>query len=222
MRSPLAPLVAVAFMVACADGVTTPLLQPGGPNFYDNPPPPWAEVEGDVSTNGGGTAASILPLFSRAAPGGMSASHFPGGNAGTYRGWLLVSPGGQAKILRFAEGGTNVTFSNGARIMKVNGKVSGHGTMTVGGHSYDLSLVDEFEANRECATASWNYEGPSCASFSAEDDSFSSQGSVWTGVLSNDGGRDFDFPPGWGDCKRNDCFCINCVDAISVTSGRGR
>lgn len=38
MRSPLIPLVAVAFIVACADGVTTP-LQPGEPNFYDNPPP---------------------------------------------------------------------------------------------------------------------------------------------------------------------------------------
>ncbi len=182
MRSPLIPLVAVAFIVACADGVTTP-LQPGEPNFYDNPPPPWAEVYGDVTT--AGTSLSIAPLMSRSAPGSPSATHV-GGPIATYKGWLLVSPGGQASILRFADGGTNVTFSKGARIMKMNGKVSGVGTMTVGGHPYDLSLVDEFDANGACATAAFDYDGPSCASFSAEDGSFSSQGSVWTGVLSND------------------------------------
>lgn len=183
MRSPLIPLVAVAFIVACADGVTTP-LQPGEPNFYDNPPPPWAEISGDILTDGG-TSLSIAPLMSRSAPGSPSATHV-GGPIATYKGWLLVSPGGQASILRFAEGGTNVTFSKGARIMKVNGKVSGAGTMTVGGHSYNLSLVDEFDANGACATAAFDYAGPPCASFSAEDGSFGSQGAVWTGVLSND------------------------------------
>lgn len=220
MRSPFIPLVAMAFTVACADGVTTPLLQPGEPNFYDNPPPPWAEISGEIITDGG-TLLSIAPLMSRSAPDGPRATH-AGAPTATYRGWLLVSPGDRAAILRFADGGTNVTFSNGARIMKVNGKVSGHGTMTVGGHSYALSLVDEFEANRECATSPWNYEGPSCASFSAEDDSFSSEASVWTGVLSNSGGRDFDFPPGWDGCRNNDCVCINCTDFSSVTNGRGR
>lgn len=182
MRSPFIPLVAVAFIVACADGATTPLLQPGVPNF-DNPPPPWAEVSGDITTDGG-SALSIVPLMSRSAPGGPSATHV-GGPAATYKGWLLVTPRGQSSILRFADGGTNVTFSKGARISKVNGKVSGVGTMTVGGHAYDLSLVDEFDANGECATAAFDYDGPSCASFSAEDDSFSSEGAVWTGVLSN-------------------------------------
>lgn len=209
MRSPFIPLVAVAFIVACADVPTTPLLQPGEPSF-DNPPPPWAEVSGDVTTDGG-SSLSIAPLMSRSATGGPSATHV-GGPVATYKGWLLVTPRGQASILRFADGGTNVTFSKGARIMKVNGKVSGTGTMTVGGHSYDLSLVDEFDANGECATAAWDYDGPPCASFSAEDGSFSSQGSVWTGVLSNDPVQ-VDTRPG---CTANADFVVTNQTELSA------
>lgn len=209
MRSPLIPLVAVAFIVACADGVTTP-LQPGEPNFYDNPPPPWAEISGDILTDGG-TSLSIAPLMSRSAPGSPSATHV-GGPIATYKGWLLVSPGGQASILRFAEGGTNVTFSKGARIMKVNGKVSGAGTMTVGGHSYNLSLVDEFDANGACATAAFDYDGPPCASFSAEDGSFGSQGAVWTGVLSND----IDQSPTRPGCTTNADYVVTNQTELSA------
>lgn len=181
MRSPFIPLLAVAFIVACADVPTTPLLQPGDPNF-DNPPPPWALIEGILSTDGG----SSLARFSRVAGGGAAGmSHSPEGTTARYRAWLLVTPGGQAALLRFTEGGT-ATFSKGAMITKVNGKVSGRGTMTVGGHTYDLGAVTTFTANSECATTP--YDGPSCASFSSGDGSFRSQGSVWTGVLSKDAG----------------------------------
>lgn len=186
MRSPFLPLAAVIFVLACADAPTAPLVQPpiGGLQEVGKAPPPWAEISGEITTDGG--VLSLSPAFSRAGSAGASFSHAAGGNTAVYVGWLLVTPGGQMAILRFAEVGTNVTFSRGAAIMKVNGKVSGRGTMTVGGHAYELSAVTEFEANGECATTAWDHDGPSCASFSAEDDSFSSEGSVWTGVLSND------------------------------------
>ena len=188
MRSPFIPLVAVIFAMACVDVPTAPLVQPpdGGLLVLGKAPPPWAEISGEITTDGEGSLLSLSPLFSGAGTGGPSFSHSVGGNTGTYVGWLLVTPGGQTTILRFAAGGNNVTFSSGAVIMKVNGKVSGRGTMTVGGHKYDLSAVTEFQANGECASTPWDYDGPSCASFSAGNDSFSSEGSVWTGVLSND------------------------------------
>lgn len=222
MRSPLISLLAATFALACADVPSAPLLQPpDGSHASDGKaPPPWAETSGEVTTDGGGSTFALSPLMSRGGASGPSFSHSAGGNTAVYVGWLLVTPGEHAAILRFADGGTNVTFSKGAAIMKVNGKVSGRGTMTVGGHKYELSAVTEFEANGECATTAWDYEGPSCASFSAGDGSFRSEGSVWTGVLSNDGGRDFDFPPGWDLCKRGGCVCIDCV--VISGSGKGR
>lgn len=182
MRARLIPLAAAAFVLGCADVPTAPLLQPAGPSQLDYPPPPWAEVFGLISEDGTGTL-SISPLMSRS---GASATTHAAGATGTYVAWLLVAPGENAAWLRFT-GGTGVTFSNGARIMKANGKVTGSGTVTfAGGGTYQLSAVTAFEANANCATTPWNYQGPICASFSAGDGSFGSSGSVWTGVLSND------------------------------------
>ena len=184
MRSRSIALVATAFVVACADAPTTPLLQPESPGFVlGKAPPPWALIEGEVTTDG---AVLSIANLSRIASDGALMSH-NGSNTGTYRAWLLVTPGGRNAMLRFVENGTNVTFSRDAMIRSVNGRVSGTGTMTVGGHTYDLSAVTEFEADADCALAAWDDSGPSCASFSAGDESFSSEGSVWTGVLANDG-----------------------------------
>lgn len=226
MRAPLLPLLALTFVLACADVPTTPLVQSPQAGFTlveGKAPPPWAEISGEITTSGDGAILSMSPLLSRAGAGDASFSHIAGGEAATYVGWLLVTPGDHAAILRFAEGGTNVTFSGGAAIMKVGDKVSGRGTMTVGGHTYDLSAVTEFDANGECATTAWDYDGPSCASFSAGDGSFSSEGSVWTGVLSNDGGGpDWVFPPGWGDCSPTGCVCADCAIIGSYDTKGGR
>ena len=193
MRTSIA-LVATAFVLACADAPTTPLLQPDVPSFVlGRAPPPWALIEGEITTDGSGGILSRISL-SRSVDGGALMSH-GGSNTGVYRAWLLVTPGGRTSMLRFVESGGNVTFSKGATISNVNGKVTGKGTMTLGGHTYQLSSVTEFEANGECATTPWDTNGPSCASFSAGDESFSSEGSVWTGTLSNDG-EGFDEVPG--------------------------
>lgn len=183
MRSSFIALVAIAFALACVDAPTTPPLQPDAPSFaIGKAPPPWALIEGEITTDGSGSTLTRLSL-SRVAGGGALMSH--SGNAATYRAWLLITPGNQATLLRFTEGGT-ATFSNGAMISKVNGKVSGRGTMTVGGRKYELSAVTELSGDGDCTTAPWDHAGPSCASFSADDGSFSSEGSVWTGVVSND------------------------------------
>ncbi|MGI8618999.1 MAG: hypothetical protein ACR2L6_07895 [Gemmatimonadaceae bacterium] len=218
MRSPYIALAAAAFMLACADAPSAPLLQPGAANLnIGKAPPPWALIEGEVTTDGSGALLTRVSFSRSAADGGARMSH--SGNVATYRAWLLVTPGNQAALLRFTEGGT-ATFSNGAMITKVKGKVSGRGTMTVGGHSYELSAVTVFNANGECATTP--NAGPSCADFSAPNGYFRSEASVWTGILSNDGGGgNFDFPPGWDGCQRWDCVCINCVDTnIGGKGGR--
>lgn len=220
MRSSSIALAATAFMLACADAPTSPLLEPATPSFDGKAPPPWALISGEITTDGDGALLSALSL-SRSADGPAVMSH-AGGNTATYRAWLLVTPGDHVALLRFIDG-TNVTFSNGAMLSNVNSKVSGRGTMTVGGHTYALSAVTSFTADDDCVTTG-PYTGPGCVTFSAGDGSFSSTGvSTWTGVLSNDGGggRDFDFPPGWGDCRFFDCACIDCVITTDV-KGKGR
>ena len=211
MRSTYVALVAAAFMIGCADAPSAPSLEPGAANlFLGKAPPPWALIEGEVTTSGDGSLQSRVS-FSIAGDGGALMSH--GDDVATYRAWLLVTPGNQVKLLRFTEGGS-ATFSNGAMLSNVNGKISGRGTMTVDGHTYQLSAVTEFEANGECAATAWDYDGPICAEFSAGDGSFSSEASVWTGTLSSDGGG-----KGWDSCDTFDCVCVNCE--VSVTGGKG-
>lgn len=220
MRPSSIALIVATFMLACADAPTSTLLEPQGASMsLGKAPPPWALIEGEVTTDGSGEILASVS-FSLSGDGPAVMSH--GGSAATYRAWLLVTPGNHAALLRFTAGGT-ATFSNGAMISKVNGKVSGRGTMTVGGHTYELSAVTEFDANGECATTPWDTDGPFCASFSAGDGSFRSEASVWTGILSNDGGgRDFDFPPGWDWCKREGCVCVECEITTFGTKGGRR
>lgn len=206
-----------ALMLACADAPTAPLLQPvGGASLViGKAPPPWALIEGEITTDGGGTTLSLSPAFSVSGVGNSSFSHSAGGNTAVYVGWFLVTPGGHTTILRFAEGGTNVTFSTGAAIMNVNGKVSGKGTMIVGGRTYELSAVTEFEANRDCALVPWDYQGPSCASFSAGDDSFSSEGSVWTGLLTTDAEDTADGVASLRSCAASPDFVVTSQAQLS-------
>ena len=212
MRTPLIALAAAAFMLACADAPSAPLLQPEAANFnLGKAPPPWALIEGEVTTDGSGTALASVSFSRVAADGGATMSHSAPGVA-TFRAWLLITPGNQAALLRFTEGGT-ATFSNGAMLSNVNGKVSGRGTMTVDGHVYQLSAVDDFTANRDCMNAPG--AGPSCVTFDDDEGSFSSSASVWTGTLSNDGGgREFD------GCKEFDCVCVDCF-IIGTNGGKG-
>ena len=223
MRSRYVPLAAMAFVVACADAPTAPLLQPDVANFAldGRAPPPWALIEGTLETDGSG---ELTASFSRIASDGAATMSHDGSGVATYRAWLLVTPGNQAQLLRFTEGGTNVTFSNGAMLSNVNGKVTGRGTMIVDGHLYQLSAVTQFEANGDCATTPWDEDGPLCASFSAGDGSFSSEASVWTGILSNDGGNQNPGPP-FDDCLKCVIVCPDCVyigDPIGKPKGPGR
>lgn len=202
-RSLIASLVAV-FALACADAPSAPSLEPMAPNFaVGEAPPPWALIEGDVTTDGSGASLSLS--FSRSGDGSARLSHGVPSTA-TYRAWLLVTPGEQAALLRFIDG-TNVTFSNGAMITKVttkgNTKVSGRGTMTVDGDVYELSSVTDFNAYRECTTAL----GARCADFDGE--GFSSAGpATWTGRLSSDGGNGG--PPNWDGGKPGNGPPIDC------------
>lgn len=213
MRTSSITLLAAAFTLACADAPTSTLLEPTGTSTsLGKAPPPWALIEGELLTDGEGATFARLS-FSRSAGEGAAVMSHAGGTAATFKAWLLVTPGNQAKLLRFTEGGT-ATFSNGAMLTNINGKVSGRGTVTVGGHTYELSSVTEFDASGECAQTAWNYDGPVCASFEGE--GFSSDASVWTGILSNNGGG-----PGWDGCDSFECVCINCEDIVT-NSKRGR
>lgn len=223
MRSTSITLLAAAFVLACADAPTSTLLEPEAPSMaLGKAPPPWALIEGEVTTDGSGEVALASISFSLSATDGAAVMSHGVGSTATYQAWLLVTPGNQAKLLRFVnDPNKTATFSNGAMITKINGKVSGRGTMTVSGHTYELSAVTQFEADGECATSAYNYSGPPCATFSAGDGSFSSAGSVWTGILSNDGGGGFDLPPGWDGCGITvDCVCVNC-EIIGSYSGKG-
>lgn len=216
MRSTYLPLAAMAFVVACTDAPTVPVLQPDAPNLSldGRAPPPWALINGELTTDGDGALLSLS--FSRSADGAAVMSH-AGSNTATYQAWLLVTPGNQANLLRFTNGGT-AQFSNGAMLSNVNGKISGKGTMTVDGHTYELSAVTIFTADADCVRIE-EYDGPGCATFSAGDGSFSSTGSVWTGILSNTGGNGSGSPPGWDDPCDFECVCINCV---TTTESNGK
>src|SRR5687768_3361147 len=151
-RSPFLMLAAVVAL-ACADTPSSPLLEPQMPSFDkggapapapDYPPPPFAIIEG-----GGTTAENI---------------------AFTYIANFFVNKPGNVAWVMFTGG--SATFSNNARIVSVNGNVSGFGTMTVGGTTYQLNTVNEFGFNGNCTVTRG-----SCASFSGS--GFSSSGSIW-------------------------------------------
>src|SRR5688500_12765361 len=157
-RTPFLMLAAV-FALACADSPSSPMLEPQGPSFDrapvpDYPPPPYAIISGD-GTTAENVAFTYIANFFVNKPGNVAWVMFTGGSA---------------------------TFSNNARIMSVNGNVSGFGTMTVGGRTYQLNTVSDFDFNGNCTVTRG-----SCASF--EGAGFSSSSSTWTGQLA--GGRTF-------------------------------
>ena len=133
MRRIYLGITALALVTACADGPTAPsseLLAPQSASFFfmDNPPPPWAMLEGTA------TAANV------------SFSYF---------GALLINKPGNVAWLAFKNGGT-ATFSANARIMNVNGKVIGVGSFSVGSSTYDLSGITSFTVDRSCMSGSAN------------------------------------------------------------------
>jgi hypothetical protein len=221
MRTSSLALLAAAFTLACADAPTSTLLEPAGASLnLGKAPPPWALIDGEILTDGGGATLARLSL-SRSGEGSALMSHGVATTA-TYQAWLLVTPGNQTQLLRFTNGGT-AQFSNGAMLRNVNGKVAGHGSVTVDGHTYELSTITYFTANADCVTT--GYTG-GCATFGAADGSISSTGtSTWTGILSNNGGGpDWVFPPGWGDCYPTGCVCVDCaiIGSYDTKSGRRR
>lgn len=186
MQTRLLVFALAALTMACSDAPTAALLQPVEARFgewEDDPPPPWITNAGDGATESG---------------------------AFSYTGNFLVNPPGNVAWLNFT-GGVNVKFSQGARLLSVNGNVSGVGTMTVGGTTYKLSSVESFEYDATCTTN----RAVSCASFSG--DGFSSSQSFWTGEVANDG-RNGKGKPGDGD---DDEGCITCV-VIDDPKGPGR
>ena|SRR5687768_2299046 len=181
-RTPILMLAAV-FALACADTPSSPMLEPAVPSFDrapvpDYPPPPYAIITGDVSTEH--EAATYTANFFVNKPGNVA--------------WLMFT------------GGTGVTFSQGARIMSVNGNVSGFGTMTIGGSTYKLNTVSDFDFNGNCTST---VRG-SCASFEGE--GFQSFGSAWTGQIAgrpifkpggkpgDGGGGEVCIPDATGEC----------------------
>ena len=121
MRRSLIPMVFAAFAVACADVPTAPLLTVAEryEAFYDNPPPPFAVVHGEVSTEYG--SFNFVGHFFTNKPGNIA--------------WL------QFKSTTTAD----VSFSANARIMSVNGDVSGVGTISIGDNTIQLSDVQTFD-----------------------------------------------------------------------------
>lgn len=167
MRRSYLGLAALVFAAACTDGPVAPVPTEKAPQMasfftFDNPPPPWAIISGEASANN---------------------------EAFSYVGWVFINRPGNVAWLMFRNGGT-ATFSAGARLMNVNGKVVATGTVTVGSNSYDLSGITSFSVDRSCTNGS-----TACVTFGGG--GFSSGRAVWTGELANtrirkpgDGGGD--------------------------------
>lgn len=121
-RTLIATMVAV-FALACSDVPTSPLLTAGDARFEreplpDNPPPPFALVEGSATTEYGSFSFS---------------------------GHLFINKPGNVAWLQFQSTTTaGVSFSPNARIMSVNGDVSGVGTISIGDNTIHLSDIESF------------------------------------------------------------------------------
>lgn len=180
MRRSFLGIAALAFVTACADGPVGPALTelaPTGPNLYtmDNPPPPWAVVHGEASVEYEGVSYGF-----------------------SYVGWVFINKPGNVAWLMFRDAGTTATFSGGARLMNVNGRVIGTGSVTVGGNTVPFSSVTSFSVDRSCTTD----RGASCVSFGGG--GFTSIGAVWTGELANNRIR----KPGDGGGGGEVCYLV--------------
>lgn len=121
MRRLLIPMLVSVFVVsACTDAPTAPLLSAADASFerVGDPPPPFAVVDGSAATEYG--AFSFTAHFFANKPGNVA--------------WLQF----QSTTTQ------GVSFSSNARIMSVNGKVSGTGTISIGGSTIYLRDIDTF------------------------------------------------------------------------------
>ncbi len=137
MRRSLIPMLFAALAVACSEVPTAPLLT-ASERFdftYDNPPPPFAVVHGEVSTEYGS--------FS-------------------YTGHFFTNKPGNIAWLQFRSTTTaGVTFSSNARIMSVNGDVSGVGTISINGNTIRLNEIDTFTYQTYRTSNSISFSGGS-------------------------------------------------------------
>lgn len=137
MRRSLIPMLFATFAVACADVPTAPLLAAaeGYEAYYDNPPPPFAVVYGEVSTEYGDF--NFVGHFFTNKPGNIA--------------WLQFKS-------TTKEG---VSLSANARIMSVNDDVSGVGTISIDGNTIQLSDIDTFDYQSYRSTRSISFSGGS-------------------------------------------------------------
>ena len=138
MRRSFIPMLAAVFAIACADVPTTPLLTAPDASFEraplpDNPPPPFAVLDASASTEYG-DFNFVAHLF-------------------------INKPGNVAWLQFHTSRTTGVTFSSNARIMSVNGDVSGVGTISIGGNTIHLSDIEEFEYATYRTTSSVSFGG---------------------------------------------------------------
>ena len=137
MRVRLSMMLVMAFTVsACSDAPTTPLLTPTEASFgfwAGDPPPPFAIVSGDVSTEYGDF--NFVAHFFTNKPGNIA--------------WL------QFKSTTTA----GVTFSANARIMSNNGVVSGVGTISIGDNTIQLSEIETFTYQTYRSSRSISFSG---------------------------------------------------------------
>lgn len=139
MRRTFIATVVAVFALGCSEVPTSPLLSAAAPSFdrftYDNPPPPFAVVDGSATTEHG--------TFS-------------------FTGHLFINKPGNVAWLQFQSTTTaGVSFSPNARIMSVNGDVSGVGTISIGDNTIHLNGVNSFTYQTYRTTRSVSFGGGS-------------------------------------------------------------
>jgi hypothetical protein len=136
MRRTLIPMLAAVLAFGCADVPSAPLLAPSQASFafsYDHPPPPFAIVNGELTTEYG--TVNFVGHFFTNKPGNIA--------------WL------QFKSTTTAD----ASFSANARIMSVNGDVSGVGTLSIGDNTIQLSGIQTFTYQTYRSNRSISFSG---------------------------------------------------------------
>lgn len=137
MRRSFLSIVVASLAFACADVPSAPVLSADNASanrfLLDYPPPPFAIVNGVVSTEYG--TFSFVGHFFANKPGNIA--------------WLQFKSTSTA----------GVSFSANARIMSVNGDVSGVGTISIGSNTIQLSGIDTFNYQSYRSTRSISFSG---------------------------------------------------------------
>ena len=136
-RSWIATMAAV-FAIGCTEVPSAPLLEPVAASFETSePPPPWAVASGSISTEYGEISFSAGLFINK--PGNVA--------------WL------QFHTVSSVDG--TATATKNARIMSLNGKVSGVGTISVGGNTIYLNEVTTFTYSTYRTTKTVSFSGGS-------------------------------------------------------------